>query len=171
MTTSELEFHKKFNYGNGYDRHLPSKDLLKIANLLGFVDPSVYLNNQPPGSLMGRHVDSITCFLHERTEELQNTKFDRDRRQPAGSKDIWRCFVALDDWRPGQIVNFEPQFWTHWRKGDVLFFNWQYTAHSTANTGVHHRPFLKITGEMKDDHFVRDTKNDKTKIKVLDFND
>jgi len=169
MTSSELEYHKNFNFGNGYDRHIPTQDLMKIAELLGFEDPSAYLNNQPPATLMGRHVDCITCFLHERTEELKNQKFDRVRRQPQGSKNVWRCFVALDDWHPGQIVNFEPNFWTHWKKGDVLFFNWQFTAHSTANTGVHNRPFLKITGTMKDDQFVLDAKENQNKIKVFNI--
>jgi|TARA_R110001592_G_scaffold345498_1_gene637412 hypothetical protein len=169
MTESELEHHKNYNFGSGYDRHVATQELMRIADVLGFEDPSAYLNNQPTGTLMGRHVDSITCFLHERTEELKGQKFDRERRQPQGSKDIWRCFVALDDWRPGQIVNFEPNFWTHWKKGDVLFFDWRNTAHSTANAGMHNRPFLKITGTMKDDQFVLDARQDQDKVKVFNL--
>ena len=171
MTVSELEHHKKFNYGSGYDRHEPTQELTKIADALGFENPSTWLNNQPPGSLMGRHTDTISCFMHEKTGDFKKQMFDRERRQPRGSKDVWRCFVALDDWHPGQIVNFEPDFWTDWKKGDVLFFNWQFTAHSTANTGMHNRPLLKITGTIKDDQFVLDSKQDQNKIKVFDLND
>jgi len=171
MTPSERDHHEKFNYGNGYDRHIPPKELVKIADILGFKSQSVYINNQPPGTVMGRHVDSITCFLYDQPGDFKSQKFDRERRQPHGSKDIWRCFVALDDWHPGQIVNFEPNFWTQWKKGDVLFFNWQYTAHSTANAGMHNRPFLKITGEIDEDQFVLDAKQDQSKIKIFDYND
>ena len=57
------------------------------------------------------------------------------------------------------------------KKGDVLFFNWQYTAHSTANAGMHNRPFLKITGEIDEDQFVLDAKQDQSKIKIFDYND
>jgi hypothetical protein len=171
MTVSELEHHKKFNYGSGYDRHEPTQELTKIADALGFENPSTWLNNQPPGSLMGRHTDTISCFMHEKTGDFKKQTFDRERRQPRGSKDVWRCFIALDDWHPGQIVNFEPDFWTDWKKGDVLFFNWQFTAHSTANTGMHNRPLLKITGTIKNDQFVLESKQDKNKIKIIDYND
>ena len=56
-------------------------------------------------------------------------------------------------------------------KKRVLFFDWRNTAHSTANAGVKDRPFLKITGTMKDDQFVLDARQDKNKIKVIDLND
>ena len=36
MTPSERDHHEKFNYGNGYDRHIPPKELVKIADILGF---------------------------------------------------------------------------------------------------------------------------------------
>jgi hypothetical protein len=171
MTASELEHHKSHNFGNGYDRYKPESNLVKIADALGFENASIWINNQPPGAVMGRHVDCITCYMHESEDELKSQLFDKERRQPANSKDIWRCFVALEDWEPGHIVNFEPNFWTNWSKGDVLFFDWRNTAHSTANTGVKDRPFLKITGTMKDDQFVLDAKQDQNKIKVIDLND
>tara|TARA_B100000579_G_C22847338_1_gene865232 strand:+ start:3422 stop:4162 length:741 start_codon:yes stop_codon:yes gene_type:complete len=171
MTASELDYHKSHNFGNGYDRYKPDSNLVKIADALGFENASIWINNQSPGTVMGRHVDCITCFMHENQEELRSQMFDKERRQPANSKNIWRCFVALEDWQPGQIVNFEPNFWTNWTKGDVLFFDWRNTAHSTANAGVKDRPFLKITGTMKDDQFVLDARQDKNKIKVIDLND
>ena len=62
-------------------------------------------------------------------------------------------------------MNFEPDFWTKWKKGDVLFFDWRNTPHSTANCGTKDRPWLKITGTLKDDSYVldaRDNNNIKT---------
>lgn len=67
---------------------------------------------------------------------------------------IYRCFVALEDWQPGQIVNFEPGYWENWKKGDVVFFDWRNTIHSTANTGEHNRPLLKITGTIPNDTYI-----------------
>ena len=166
MVPSELEYHKKNNFTNGYDRISPDADTLKIVKCLGFGDnSSVWINNQPPGAMMGRHVDFISCFTYENLEKdnaLEDMPYDKDRRQPLGMKTIWRCFVALADWEPGQLVNFEPGFWTDWKKGDVVFFDWKNTPHSTANCGSKNRPFLKITGVLDDDSFVEDARTNGT---------
>lgn len=158
MVPSELERHKQNNYGNGYDRIKPTKDLLKIVKALGFSNTSsVWVNNQPPGSVMGRHVDFISCFTYENLDNktlIEMMTYDKELRQPKELKTIWRCFVALADWQPGQIVNFEPNFWTEWKKGDVVFFDWKNTPHTTSNGGFHQRPFLKITGVIDDDSYV-----------------
>jgi len=168
-TASEIEHHKKHNFTNGYDRHDPTEEVMKIASALGFnTDPSCYINNQLPGTLMHRHIDFVSGYIYEQSEDTEflELEYDKERRQPKGQKDLWRCFVALDDWKPGQIVNFEPGFWTNWKKGDVLFFDWRNTPHSTANCGIDNRPFLKITGILDDDSFVMDAKNNGTIKKI-----
>ncbi len=168
-TASEIEHHKKHNFTNGYDRHNPTEEVMKIASALGFnTDPSCYINNQLPGTLMHRHIDFVSGYIYEQSEDTEflELEYDKERRQPKGQKDLWRCFVALDDWKPGQIVNFEPGFWTNWKKGDVLFFDWRNTPHSTANCGIDNRPFLKITGILDDDSFVMDAKNNGTIKKI-----
>lgn len=161
-TASEVEHHKKYNFTNGYDRISPSADLLKIASALGFNNsPSCWVNNQLPGTLMHRHIDFVSCYTYERSDDKDflELEYDKERRQAKGHPPIYRCFVALDDWHPGQIVNFEPNFWHGWKKGDVMFFDWQNTPHSTANCGIHNRPFLKITGTMDDDNFINIARN------------
>lgn len=165
MHPAELQYHKDNNFGNGYDRIKPNHDMMSIAKALGFRDNvSVWVNNQPPGSLMGRHVDSISCFTYENSNEdqLLQMPYDKNLRQPAELKPIWRCFVALSDWCPGQMVNFEPGFWSNWKKGDVVFFDWRHTPHSTANCSGKHRPFLKITGVIDDDDYVIQAKQNNT---------
>ena len=94
-------------------------------------------------------------------------KYDKVLRQPAKLKPIWRCFVALADWCPGQMVNFEPEFWSNWKKGDVVFFDWRHTPHSTANCSSKHRPFLKITGVIDNDEWVLQTKQSNTIKKFI----
>ena len=170
MVPSELTRHKENNYGNGYDRIKPDPNVWKIVRALGFGEnSSVWVNNQPPGSIMGRHVDFISCFTYENIGEdnvLHSMKYDKELRQPKELKTIWRCFVALDDWKPGQIVNFEPNFWTEWKKGDVVFFDWRNTPHTTSNGGFDQRPFLKITGVLDDDAWIIRAKNNGDIIKV-----
>ena len=55
-----------------------------------------------------------------------------------------------------------------WKKGDVLFFDWRNTPHSTANCGIDNRPFLKVTGTLNDDTYVTDARDNGTikKIKI-----
>lgn len=162
-TVSEIEHHKKYNFGNGYDRHIPNQEIKQIVSALGFEQgSSSYINNQPPGVVMYRHVDSVSCYTYETTEsheEFLETEYDKVRRQPRGQKEIYRCMVALDDWHPGQIFCLEPNFWTNWKKGDVMFFDWRNTPHCTANCGTHHRPLLKITGTLSNDSWVVEAKN------------
>lgn len=157
-TVSEIEHHKKYNFGNGYNRHNPNEEIKKIVSALGFEEgSSAYLNNQPPGAVMSRHVDSVSCYTYEKTEsqeEFYEREYDKTRRQPKDQKEIYRCMVALDDWHPGQLFCLEPNFWTNWKKGDVMFFDWRNTPHCTANCGIHNRPLLKITGTLSDDSWV-----------------
>jgi hypothetical protein len=155
MHPTELEWHKKNNFTNGYDRIKPTKELHKIATALGFTESrSIWLNNQPPGAIMGRHVDSVSCFTYEQHDNFLQMEYDKKLRQPKEMSKIYRCFVALEDWQPGQIVNFEPGYWENWKKGDVVFFDWRNTIHSTANTGEHNRPLLKITGTIPNDTYI-----------------
>ena len=95
---------------------------MAVVKALGFTDAaSVWINNQPPGVLMGRHVDSVSCFTYEGLDRNLRTwkkkllrqekiigdmDYDKSLRQPKELPEIYRCFVALEDWQPGQIVNF-----------------------------------------------------------------
>ena len=163
MDANEYKRHQQYGYGNGYDKILPNKDTHEIAKILGFEDPyTITVNNQPPGALMGRHVDFCSSFLYEYKDidpNIINLEFDKALGKPKNFKNIIRCFVALADWQPGQVVNFEPNFWTQWKKGDVVFFDWQNTPHATFNGGFHQRPFIKITGTLKDDTWVMNAKD------------
>lgn len=158
MVPSELEYHRNNNFTNGYDRIAPNQDIMKIVKALGFGEnSSVWVNNQPPGAMMGRHVDFISCFTYENLDKdrsLEKMIYNKEKRQPEEMDTIWRCFVALADWQPGQLVNFEPGYWSNWKKGDVVFFDWKNTPHSTANCGSMQRPFIKITGVLDDDSWV-----------------
>ena len=157
--------HAKFGYTNGYHRHAIKGELEKIVEVLGF-EPGyqAVINNMPPAGVLHRHTDYITSYMVENGKILNpEQEYDIELRQPKGSKSIWRCFVALDDWHPGQLVHFEPNLWEHWKKGDVMFFDWRNTPHSCANTGLKNRPLIKITGYLKDDSYVNESRDHGTK--------
>jgi hypothetical protein len=159
----EVEHHEKYGFSNGYDRHGINDDLKKIIIELGFEEGnySSYINNQPPATMIHRHMDYMSCWIREQDvlgSDIRDIVFDKVLKQPAATKPVYRCFVALDDWHPGQIVNFEPDFWSGWKKGDAAFFDWRNTPHTTANSGIENRPFLKITGTIENDSYITESR-------------
>ena len=173
--------HQKYGFTNGYERYKINDVMIKIVEALGFEEGySAYVNNQPPGIMMYRHCDFGMCYQYEQiaraqadkgaklkehggalkeNENILDMEFDKELRQPKGLKPLWRCLVALDDWHEGQILNWEPGLWKNFKKGDVLFWDFRHTPHSTANTGVHDRPLLKITGTIKDDSYILEARD------------
>ena len=165
---SEIKLSEKHNFTTGYNRHKADGFYKEIAKALGFGDDAtIYINNQEPGNLVFRHMDYLGCYTDEQDGFL-HLEYDKKNKQPKGMKDVWRCFVALDDWHPGQIFSFEPHFWTHWKKGDVVFFDWRNTPHSTSNCGIKDRPILKITGVIDNDDYVLIAKDDGL-VKTIDL--
>ncbi len=166
---SEEIHHEKFGYTNGYDRHIAKGKMTKIVEALGFeANYQAVINNQPPAGVLHRHTDIISSYMYEGGKIINpDQEYDIELRQPKGARPIWRCFVALDDWHPGQLVYFEPKLWTHWKKGDVMFFDWRNTPHSSANTGLEQRPLLKITGYLKDDSYVINSRESGTKTQWI----
>jgi hypothetical protein len=169
MVPSEYEKLKNSNMGNGYDRCALTESHHELIKLLGFREGySAYINNQPSGAQMYRHIDSISCYTYENSDrDIMNAPFDKQLKQPHGSMPIYRCFVALDDWYPGQMFIFnDTQIWSHWKKGDVMFFDWRHAYHATANCGFKDRPLLKITGVVDDDSYILNAKENN---QIVDF--
>ena len=57
--------------------------------------------------------------------------------------------IFLDDWRPGQGITYgtiDEKTFSHWKRGDVITWNWEKLVHSTFNTGFFDRPLLRIDG-------------------------
>jgi hypothetical protein len=69
-----------------------------------------------------------------------------------------RCLVMLADWRLGQFMQFGTQNFTHWRRGDVVTWDWQDIPYAWCNTGWDTCPVLQITGLVTDRfRIIRDT--------------
>ena len=90
---------------------------------------------QKPGQMHVWHVDPV----------YGNGLWDEDGEEWK-QKNLVRFFIMLDDWRPGQFMQFGSEF-LRWKRGDVIFFRWQDVPHGTANTGHYNRPLLQLTGE------------------------
>jgi len=93
------------------------------------------IHNQKPGQMHVWHVDPV----------YGNGLWDEDGEEWK-HKNLVRFFIMLDDWKPGQMMQFGSQYLT-WERGDVIFFRWQDVPHGTANFGHYERPLLQLTGE------------------------
>jgi len=131
-------------------------ELKAIEELFGMKWTKTDINYQPTSGAFPRHVDFlVTTFKRavENDEELANTPYDPMTKNPVGWK-FKRILVAMDNWYPGQLFNFEEHNWSNWKAGEVIDFNWPDCRHATANSSYNARAFLKITGLVRDDHWL-----------------
>ena len=131
-------------------------ELKEIENLFDMHWTKTDINYQPTSGAFPRHVDFLaTTFKRaiDNDPEIANTMYDPMTKNPVGWK-LKRVLVAMDDWYPGQLFGFEEHTWSNWRAGQTIDFNWSHCRHATANSGYNARPLLKITGLVRDDHWL-----------------
>jgi hypothetical protein len=58
---------------------------------------------------------------------------------------VRRMWVMFTDWSWGQFIQIGNTVWSHWRRGDVLYFDWL-VPHGSANCGHDVRESLVVTG-------------------------
>ena len=61
-----------------------------------------------------------------------------------------RFLIMLEDWEPGQILQFGNRTYTQWRAGMVMCWEWSTLPHCVLNGSWKQRPALQITGAMTD---------------------
>jgi hypothetical protein len=61
-----------------------------------------------------------------------------------------RFLIMLEDWEPGQILQFGNRTYTQWRAGMVMCWEWSTLPHCVLNGSWKQRPALQITGVMTD---------------------
>jgi len=159
---SQMKVLKANNFKHGYKEYRADDLANRIALSLGFSDYKAAINLQEPGSIKNLHADSLNGWYKD-IEKFRHLPLDKKLKQPQGTKNIHRIFVALSDWQPGWMWQFGIDHWTNWKKGDVVYFDWRNVPHCTANAGYHSRPILKITG-ISD--FVDKNKNKNFKINI-----
>jgi len=164
---------QKFLIEKGFDRETHSVHVTvdnyplvhSISKLFEFDYFSIALQYQPPGSVLPRHVDflgSMWAQFKEQDLDIMNLPFDPVTKSPAGYY-AHRCMIALTDWYPGQIFGFENQYWTDWKCGDVITFDWAHARHYTANASLAPRLYIKISGITKNkNHWIFENLNNNT---------
>ena len=106
-------------------------EFVELAHLIPWQTHSVHIHNQMPGHMHPFHMDFPTVENITHKEKLEKVR---------------RCWIMLDDWHPGQVVQMGNYVWTKWKKGDVVYFDWQNLPHGTSNFGHHPRPIISTVG-------------------------
>lgn len=103
--------------------------------------------------------DEKTRVHIQRTGQVFNQHIDKlDQVYPDSDlADIVKLVVMLEDWRPGQFYIYGTCTYTHWQAGDVHWFDWYNTPHSTANASHYPRYSVNIMG----------LRTDKTDLKIF----
>lgn len=158
--SSEVKLDTLHGYKLGFDKLNHVKGLEAITDVLGMEKPDTTIHLQHPGQICKLHMDNISSYFQhitDVTDDFKEQEFDHRSRQPVGSRNLYRIFVALDDWHPGQSWLWGETPWLNWKKGDVVNFQWRAVPHGTCNFGWHLRPMLRITGFLKDESLVQRT--------------
>ena len=158
---SELDNQRKYGFKKQYQLIEVTltdifPELKAIEGLFRMEWTKTDINYQPTSGAFPRHVDFLaTTFKRaiENDSSLANTMYDPMTKNPVGWK-LKRVLVAMDNWYPGQLFGFEEHNWSNWKAGEVIDFNWPDCRHATANSSYNSRAFLKITGLVRDDHWL-----------------
>src|SRR6056300_735060 len=104
------------NWGDHFTSGNPHKEKQKpyfiIADKLGLENYHVLIQTQMPGQQMAMHLDGGS---RKRYSYLS----DADHKS-----ELKRVFVFLEDWKEGQIIQMGDHNIAHWKKGQVLAFDW-----------------------------------------------
>ena len=111
----------------------------RVARWLGLEDPSIKFHNQTTGQMLVWHIDNFAA-RPERDNSYKVTEFDKDPLK------MRRFAVMLDDWKHGQVFQLGNAFFTQWKAGDCITWEWRDMPHATCNMGWWDRPMLQLTG-------------------------
>ena len=110
----------------------------RIANALPLDGSYSKISDQHPGQVWPLHVDNYHAAADAE-------RLDDEWRDPG----VRRLMVALTDWDWGQVLSFGNGFWHHWKRGDILYFDWL-IPHGSANWGISPRRTLQVTGTQRE---------------------
>jgi hypothetical protein len=139
----------------GFERHdiLDKELVIQLAEHLGFKKPSARVQTLGPGKVTLLHLDDLELGymfpVENNLEKIEFTQAEIDAfyKDPSTAG---RVFIMLADSKPGQLMTFGDDILSSWKKGDVIYWDWQTTVHSTANLGFWDRPIIRFTGLITD---------------------
>lgn len=114
----------------------------RISNYLQFDRTKKYtqkFHDQLPNMQLMWHIDNLPGNpLKERVIDNPDFKY----QEP----DHLRFLIMLEDWEPGQIVQFGNRVYTQWKRGTAFAWEWSTLPHLTWNGSWTRRPALQLTG-------------------------
>lgn len=137
--------------------------LYQLSKKFEFIEFSSAISYQPPGGILPRHTDFLQGMWKQFSDDkidFVNMPFDPITKSPKGYFGI-RVMIALTDWVPGQVFGFQDDYWTNWKSGDVVTFDWAHARHFTANASYAPRAYLKVSGIVDKHHWIFDNINHK----------
>jgi hypothetical protein len=164
---SSMGFDKQTHVINvDHDNYPELYEISKLFDLDYFTSSIQY---QPPGSVVGRHVDFLDSMwwnFNKQGLDILDLPYNTITKSPDGYYGI-RLMIALTNWEIGQVFGFEDHHWINWKTGDVVMFDWAHARHYTANSSYVPRIYLKISGITKNqEHWLFDNIN-QGKISIL----
>lgn len=100
-------------------------------------------NDQFPNHQLMYHIDNLPG--EPRSERVLDNP-DFKYQEP----DKIRFLIMLEDWEPGQLVQFGNRIYTQWRAGTAFTWEWSTLPHATWNGSWRKRPALQLTGSATD---------------------
>jgi hypothetical protein len=135
----------------GFQRvEIPQSVVDRLAEILAVRKPMARMQVLEPGNMMTMHCDDLaTGYMRPIEASLIGKVEFTDEEQAAFDEDNYyaiRFLIMMEDWQWGQGMMFNDQTFTHWKAGDVLYWDWTNVAHSTFNSGYIPRGLFRLTG-------------------------
>lgn len=123
-----------------YNRTYKMADVfVKIAQQLKLQDPDIRIHRQLPGMVAPVHID--TFCSHPQMD-----------KHPEKDVSLLRRFlIQLTDWDWGHFWAFGNHTWSHWKAGEIVYFDSRDIPHCTANSGKEPRVTMVVTGWMTEE--------------------
>lgn len=101
-------------------------------------------NDQFPNDQLMWHIDNLPGNPRpERVLDNPNFKYQEE--------DKIRFLIMLEDWEPGQVLQFGNKIFSQWKAGMAICWEWSTLPHLTWNGSWRKRPALQITGSMTEE--------------------
>ena len=96
-------------------------------------------NDQLPNNQLMIHIDNLPG-MPRADRVLGNPDFKLQ------DPDKLRFLIMMEDWQPGQMVQFGNKIYSQWRAGTAITWEWSTLPHATWNGSWFNRGALQLTG-------------------------
>jgi hypothetical protein len=135
----------------GFQRvEIPQSVINRLAEIMCVRKPMARMQVLEPGNMMTMHVDDLAVGYMRPIEQslIGKVEFTEEEHAMFKADNYYaiRFLIMMEDWQWGQGMMFNDKTFTHWKAGDVLYWDWTNVAHSTFNSGYIPRGLFRLTG-------------------------